>query len=274
MGTIKLGKPVDVSIRASVSGAVIRYTLNGTEPDERSAQYSGPIRITNDARLRARSFAPGYEDLWGDMTIFIRQSKGVFDDFESTEMGVKAAVAKTVEEGKCTARVSDGKAASGSRSLKFIDGPGSKMVSSPHVYYKTLVEEGRIAVSFAMLVDADATIYAQCRDYAAGGKYAQGPTVRIEAGGKLVHDGKTLLEVPIGEWVTFEAACALGEDASGKFDLTVRLPGGEVKSFAGLPCDPSFITMEWFGFASISQGESIVYVDDIRITAEEKPEDQ
>ena len=43
---------------ANGSGA-IRYTLNGSEPTETSALYSGPIRLTKTATIRARTY-------WGE----------------------------------------------------------------------------------------------------------------------------------------------------------------------------------------------------------------
>lgn len=49
----------DVEITAENPNAVIRYTTDGSLPDEGSIEYSGPIRITTSTRLRARAFEPG-----------------------------------------------------------------------------------------------------------------------------------------------------------------------------------------------------------------------
>jgi hypothetical protein len=68
-GTVTLEAPLEVSIRATRPDAVIRYTLDGSEPDERAAIYQKPLRIDAPVRVRARSFATGYEDLAGDMTV-------------------------------------------------------------------------------------------------------------------------------------------------------------------------------------------------------------
>jgi hypothetical protein len=37
----------------------IRYTLNGTEPTKNSALYAGPVKITESATMKARTFWPG-----------------------------------------------------------------------------------------------------------------------------------------------------------------------------------------------------------------------
>ncbi|MBL9202461.1 MAG: CotH kinase family protein [Opitutaceae bacterium] len=42
------------------AGAVIRYTLNTTEPTEASALYTGPIDVTGSLAVKARVFAPGF----------------------------------------------------------------------------------------------------------------------------------------------------------------------------------------------------------------------
>ena len=54
-------KPFEVELRspAPATAAVIRYTLDGSEPTERSASYAQPISITNSIYLRARTFVAG-----------------------------------------------------------------------------------------------------------------------------------------------------------------------------------------------------------------------
>ncbi|MBO7686818.1 MAG: chitobiase/beta-hexosaminidase C-terminal domain-containing protein, partial [Kiritimatiellae bacterium] len=47
----------NVTIACATSGATIRYTLNGSEPDETSAVYSAPITISATTTVKARAFA-------------------------------------------------------------------------------------------------------------------------------------------------------------------------------------------------------------------------
>gem|GEM_PF-2800040 len=47
----------NVTIACATSGATIRYTLNGSEPDETSAVYSAPIPLTATTTVKARAFA-------------------------------------------------------------------------------------------------------------------------------------------------------------------------------------------------------------------------
>lgn len=48
--------PILVSVTCATQGAVIRYTLDGSEPNEGSAQVLGPITIDSTKVLKARAF--------------------------------------------------------------------------------------------------------------------------------------------------------------------------------------------------------------------------
>ncbi len=51
---------VTVTLTSSTAAAVIRYTTDGTLPDETSALYTGPIDVTTDMTIRAITIADGY----------------------------------------------------------------------------------------------------------------------------------------------------------------------------------------------------------------------
>jgi hypothetical protein len=42
-----------------IEGAIVRYTLDGSEPSESSARYAGPLTLTSSTTLRARTFLKG-----------------------------------------------------------------------------------------------------------------------------------------------------------------------------------------------------------------------
>ncbi|MEZ4697880.1 MAG: chitobiase/beta-hexosaminidase C-terminal domain-containing protein [Rhodothermales bacterium] len=52
--------PVVVTLSTVTNGATIRYTLDGSEPNEGAAVYSGPVTLEESAAMRARAFKPGY----------------------------------------------------------------------------------------------------------------------------------------------------------------------------------------------------------------------
>ena len=72
--------PFTVEIVAASPSATIRYTLDGTLPDETSTEYTGLISVDDPMRIRARAFEPdrgpgpitsvGYVQLDGSLTDF------------------------------------------------------------------------------------------------------------------------------------------------------------------------------------------------------------
>jgi hypothetical protein len=169
------------------------------------------------------------------------------------------------ENERLNARVSDEQAASGRRSLKFTDGPGQKHPFNPHVYFRTAFRSGAMVGRFALRLEAKTCFYCQWRDYDGGG-FAAGPTVRVTTGGRLVHDGKTLLILPPKQWIRFELTATLGQENAGTFDLTVRLPGESApRAFRGLSCSPAFRTLDWVGFVANGTAAAECYLDEIEI---------
>ena len=53
---------ITVSLADDAAGTSIRYTLDGSSPSANSSLYTGPLVITNSARLQARAFLPGAVD--------------------------------------------------------------------------------------------------------------------------------------------------------------------------------------------------------------------
>ncbi len=53
--------PVTVGMSTETEGAIIRFTLDGTEPTASSAQYESPITIDEPLTLKARAFKEGLE---------------------------------------------------------------------------------------------------------------------------------------------------------------------------------------------------------------------
>ena len=92
-----------------------------------------------------------------------------------------------------------------------------------------------------------------------------GPSLRIDAQGRLLARDKTLLVVPVGQWVHFEIVYGLGTKATGTYDLTVILPGQSPRRFEKLPCDPQCRELEWLGFVSVGSDPSVFYLDNLKL---------
>ena len=54
------GSKTKVSISCATEGAVVRYTLNGNEPNSHSTKYTGPFYVTNSCTVKAYAVMPDY----------------------------------------------------------------------------------------------------------------------------------------------------------------------------------------------------------------------
>ena len=261
----ELAGPLTIAIEADVRDAQIRYTLDGSEPTAHSLLYGAPFILEEGATIRARAFADGVTDLMGASVVFTAPPPSIVEDFESVELGEATPLATTQEENdQMTARVTAEQAASGRRSLKFIDGPGQKYPFNPHVYYRTRFRSGRMVGRFAIRIDKSTRLYYQWRDYGPG--FKRGPTVEIREAGKLVHAGDELMSLPLAQWIRFEVSCALGDEATGRYDMKVILPDkGQPREFKGLEYEQDFRKLDWLGFVANGQAHTVFYVDDIEL---------
>jgi chitobiase/beta-hexosaminidase-like protein len=264
-GVYRLDRTVVFSLADSAApGQRIHYTLDSTDPTPESPRYTKPFGLDRPATVRAKAFAPGCTDLVGATAHFASPPEPIADGFETTPLGSHPLDAQVHEENAdMTIRISDAHAAAGTRSVRFIDGPGQRYPFNPHMYCKTTFTTGRMVGRFALRVDAATHFYYQWRDYTRG--YQRGPTVTIRPGGKLVHNDRELATIPIGQWVRFEVTCTLG-DTAPTFDMKMHLPGKpQPLAFTALACEAGFRKLDWIGFVAVGQKRTVFYVDDIEV---------
>ena len=68
-------EPVPVALATTTAGAEIRYTLDGSEPDETSVLYAGPVVVDRSLTLKARGFKPRAAP---SRTLTLQAEKAVF----------------------------------------------------------------------------------------------------------------------------------------------------------------------------------------------------
>src|SRR5579862_504675 len=186
----------------------------------------------------------------------------IADDFEDTPVGSKPTLARVTEENAtATIRVTDETAASGKHSLKFTDEPKQKAAFNPHMFYKPEFADCVLDGGFSLRMEPGAMLMYEWRDD--GKPYKIGPSLKIDGEGNLTANGKTLLKIPHGKWVTLELAVGIGTAATGKYELSVTLPGAEKQTFNELPCGAGFKALNWLGFSSLADAATVFYVDDI-----------
>ena len=189
----------------------------------------------------------------------------VNDGFEETPVKEPPTLVTLYEEGRGDSiRVTDEVAATGKHSLKFTDAAGLQHVWDPHLHYTPHFRQGRVVLSFDLSLSAGAIVGHEWRDAAA--PYRAGPSLRFEAPGRVLANGKTLTEVPLGQWFHVEIACVLGKDASGVYDMTITRPGEQPQQFRGISCGSAkFRRLEWLGFVSLANGATTFYLDNVKL---------
>jgi len=125
--------------------------------------------------------------------------------------------------------VTEETAASGKRSLKVTDSLDLTPTWMPLVVFPTQVERGTVRNAFDLRVEKATALSYEWR-----GEGGTGPHMRITGAKVHLPEGRTL-ELPENQWVRFEIECALGPDSTGKWSLTVKIPGQPVRTFKDLP---------------------------------------
>ncbi len=188
----------------------------------------------------------------------------VHDDFETPRREPVPGARLFVERKGDSAAVTEETAASGKRSLRIQDAPGLTHAFNPHFFYVPHHKEGVTRCAFDLRIEPGAILYTEWRDDHA--PYRVGPSISIR-GGKLSAAGKTLVEIPAGQWVHLEVSAGLGTHSTGTWDLRVTLPGQPPKMFQGLPNRvPDWRKLDWLGFSSTATEKTVFYLDNLAIT--------
>jgi len=192
----------------------------------------------------------------------------VNDTFEKTAVGQPPRADQVHVEGKGDAiTVTDETAALGNHSLKFTDADGLRYPYNPHLVYSPNHESGTTHCAFDMRIEAGVEINYEWRDWRAT-RYSVGPSLWIK-GNQLQVEGKTIMELPVGQWVHFAIAADLGKDNSGLWTLVVTLPGQAPKMFSRLKNEnPTFEQITWLGFVSNATTKTVFYIDNLQIDNE------
>ncbi len=185
--------------------------------------------------------------------------------FEDLPVGKRLLGAVTYEETpEATIRVSDETAASGRKSLKFTDRPAQQARYNPHLFFDPGFVDTVLRGSFAVRIENGARLYHEWRD--GSNPYRVGPSIIIDGEGHVTANGRALVTIPTGAWVTIEIVCGVGTKATGRYDLTVRLPGRTAPlHFNAIPCPSRLPRLQWYGFVADADDDAIFYLDDIAL---------
>jgi hypothetical protein len=187
----------------------------------------------------------------------------IAEDFEDHDPGVAPMRARVFDGSEtATIRVTEEEAASGTRSLKFVDQPDLEAPWDPHLFYTPGFTEGRYAGHFDVRLAPGAVFYHEWRT--GGGTYRVGPSIIVTRQGVLEASGQALGELPMDTWIGFDIECSLDAGGRGSWSLVVTMPD-DTWTFDDLACDPDFDAIEWFGFCAQEQTTSHFYLDNVRL---------
>ena len=137
--------------------------------------------------------------------------------------------------------VIDTDAASGTRSLKLVEGQNSERSFFPFLHYPIGIESGHLRASFRLKLPAatPSAFYFSFRDYhnTGSGYFQTGPHIEVNAKGMLTTPKMPELQIalPHDTWVSIEMTFTVGNGAAKTFDLTTTIPGQAPKTVRRLP---------------------------------------
>jgi hypothetical protein len=187
--------------------------------------------------------------------------------YEDYALGEPERNAHVGQEGAGTVAVTEETAAAGRRSLKFVDAAGLAHGFVPYVTYPLELEAGYLTMTFDLRLEAGAHMALDWRDDPY--HYNLGPNLIIDPEtGTLKANGKALLPLPRGQWFGVKLRCGLGPQATGRYQLTVALPGAAPQEFPDLECAPKFEFLNCIVFMAIGEAPGSFYLDNVAFVPE------
>ena len=147
--------------------------------------------------------------------------------------------------------------------MKFTDAPGLDYPFNPHMFASISLNDCIAHVSFDLRMEPGALFWHEWRDN--GITYHAGPSLNVDAAGKISASKQELLTIPLSQWVHIDIICGLGKKSTGTYTVEVKLSDGQVNRFKDLPCGPKFSIFEWVGFISTATDKEVFYIDNLRV---------
>ena len=163
---------------------------------------------------------------------------------------------------KTSVTVTDERASSGTKSLKFADHPQAKRPGYPYLFMAPNFLKQGARFSCSLYLELDATAHLEFRSAPSARTAPVGPAIRFSREGVSVA-GKRVASMPTQTWVNVSVHFRFG---TGTFDLTVTPANDEPVALAGLPCrNADFRTCTWVGIISPGKTNAAFYLDDLEL---------
>lgn len=257
--------PVEISMEVDSADAQIRYTLDGTEPNDDSAVYEEPFVLTRPATIRARAFQEGAVDRLGARVRFIESTQPVFESFENVADGASRSRIKLggVNAKSTIALEQNPDPEQQDRVLCFSKGTSGSPYQPKGYYQVTLGEPAE--VSFDLWLEEGAAFALQWMDDP-GAPFYRLRGIEVQEDGTVVSlkDKTVLGSVQPDSWNHFILKIPAGDDPKISPQLWVN--GKELDLFARTPSAQALRFIRQFNFCAAAKKPSVLYLDNIRIS--------
>jgi len=222
----------------------------------------GPLPYMNDSAPRAKRR---------------RQMQVAEQTFEKIRLrgDLPDAVGRVNAKGSTAVRVTASAAASGRKSLLFIDSDDAPQRFHPYLVVKPRgLNRGVGYVSLDLRIDENADAHVELRESENAKRFPVGPSLSFsrERGMRARGKPEALANLPPNRWFHVDIVCPLMPGA--KYEVRLRVPGREEQRFAGLPFGkPGFWRCGWIGIIGMGTTDAKFYVDNLRFGRAPKGED-
>ena len=189
-------------------------------------------------------------------------------DFEGSALGKEPSFGKVYGATDTTGiLVSDRRAAAGTRSLHFRDGPDLKESYNPHLYYQSGLAAKRLRGSFDLFLEPGAAFTHEWRH--GNSPFVGGVTFRAAADGQASLNGVPICPSPAGTWLRVELLADLSRPRQKTCQATVAV-AGQPPAHAQAEVTARFRAMDWVVFVSEATARTDLYLDNIVLEAQDE----
>ena len=190
------------------------------------------------------------------------------DDFERSDHGHAInplADYQIRAGGKTKVQLTDKRPAGGRCCVQFVDSPDAPQTYYPYFCCKPKgLDRGTGHFSVDMRIGTDAFPVLDFRTVENRREFPAGPCLHFHDGQIIAAKHGPLCRFPHDEWFNIAVTFPLG---SGNYDVTVRLPGQEPKTFRGLPCHSgaAFKKCGWIGITGNGKAPASFFIDNLNV---------
>jgi len=231
-------------------------------PVEQIGYYQSPQRASWPIEMDA---GPPREKL----ILHAEPARPILEDFEIETVGRPPRHGDSMADGDSRIVVTDQQAATGQHSLEVRDAAGLRAAWLPRIFYPVDFPEGQVRLAFDVRLSGESPpqLYVDPRQYSdtGGAEYLSGPMLTIDPDGQARSRTTSLARLPLDQWCRIELVLTLGEDAPQSTPMTLTVPGVD-PVLVGVPhASAGFRRLERVVFASLTDGPSVFWLDNIAI---------